>query len=94
LFNLAKDPGETRDLSQVEPKRTADLKARLTAWRKQVGAQENRSNPKFDPALHKRLFEDLDASMLKPAATAAAMRRGLEAWWLEMNAVLPPKKNP
>jgi hypothetical protein len=44
--------------------------------------------------LHKRLFEDLDASMLKPAATAAAMRRGLEAWWLEMNAVLPPKKNP
>jgi arylsulfatase A-like enzyme len=94
LFNLAQDPGETRDLSKREPKRTTDLKARLTAWRKQVGAQENTSNPKFDPALHKRLYEDLDASMLKPAATAAAMRPALEAWRKVMNAVLPRQKSP
>jgi arylsulfatase A len=94
LFNLAKDPGETRDLSESERKRAADLKARLAAWRKEVGAQENAPNPKFDPVLHRRLYEDLDASMLKPAAAAAAMRTDLDAWRKSMNAVLPSKKNP
>jgi arylsulfatase A-like enzyme len=95
LFNLAKDPGEARDLSEAEPKRAADLKARLAAWRKEVGAQENTANPKFDAALHKKLYEEVDVSTLKPAATAAAMRPGLEAWRKAMNDVLPkPKKDP
>ena len=74
LFDLAKDAGETRDLSQVVPKRTAELKAKLAAWRKGIGAQENRPNPMFDPALHKRLYVDVDASMLKPAATALPIK--------------------
>jgi arylsulfatase A-like enzyme len=94
LFDLAGDAGETRDLARAEPKRAADLKARLAAWRKEVGAQENTPNPKFDAALHRQLYEDLDASELKPAATAAAMRPELEAWRKAMNAVLPPKKAP
>jgi arylsulfatase A-like enzyme len=91
LFNLARDPGEARDLASAEPKRAADLKAWLAAWRKEVGAQENAPNPKFDAALHKRLYEDVDAAQLKPAATAAAMRPDWEAWRKAMNAVLPPK---
>jgi arylsulfatase A-like enzyme len=93
LFNLARDAGETRDLAQAEPKRAAELKARLAAWRKEVGAQENTPNPKFDAALHKQLYEDMDVSKLKPAATAAAMRPDLEAWRKLLNAVLP-KKTP
>src|SRR5262249_9958192 len=94
LFNLARDVGETRNLAQAEPKRAADLKARLGAWRKEVGAQENTLNPKFDAALHKPLYEDLDASKLKPAATAAAMRPELETWRKAMNAVLRSKRTP
>jgi arylsulfatase A len=93
LFNLAKDAGETRDLSEAEPMRTADLKGKLGAWRKTVGAQENTPNPDFNEAPHKRCYEDLDVSALKPAATAALMRPGLEAWRKAMNEVLPrPKK--
>jgi arylsulfatase A-like enzyme len=94
LFDLARDPGETRDLARAEPERAADLKVRLAAWRKEVGAQENAPNPKFEAALHRRLYEDLDASRLKQAATAAAMRPELEAWRKAMNAVLPPKRDP
>jgi arylsulfatase A-like enzyme len=94
LFNLAEDPGEARDLARAEPQRAAELKARLAAWRKEAGAQENEPNPKFDAALHRRLYEDVDASQLKPAATAAAMRPDWEAWRKAMNAVLPPKAEP
>jgi arylsulfatase A-like enzyme len=94
LFNLARDAGETRDLARAEPKRAADLKARLAAWRQEVGAQEDTPNPKFDAALHKQLYEDLDASQLKPAVTAAALRPGLKPWREALNAVLPPKRNP
>jgi arylsulfatase A len=93
LFNLAKDPGETHDVSAAEPKRTADLKGKLAAWRKEIGAQENTPNPNFNAALHKKCYEDVDVSELKPAATAAAMRPGLEAWRKAMDDVLPrPKK--
>jgi arylsulfatase A-like enzyme len=94
LFDLARDAGEARDLAGAEPKRAADLKARLAAWRKEVGAQENAPNPNFDAALHRRLYEDQDASKLKPAATAAATRPEWEAWRKAMNAALPPKKGP
>jgi arylsulfatase A-like enzyme len=94
LFNLAKDPGETRNLAQAEPKRAAELKAKLGAWRKEVGAQENTLNPKFDPALHKALYEDVDVSMLKSSATAADMRPGLQGWRKLMNDVLKAKPTP
>jgi arylsulfatase A-like enzyme len=93
LFNLASDVGETRDLFAQEPKRAADLKARLAAWRKAVGAQENTPNPNFDAGLHKRLYLDIDISSLKAGTTAQEMRPKLEAWREGMNAVLPrPKK--
>lgn len=52
LFNLAKDPGETRDLSGRERARVADLLGKLANWRRAVGAQQNTPNPHFDPVLH------------------------------------------
>jgi arylsulfatase A-like enzyme len=94
LFNLAKDPSETEDLSAREPERVREMRGKLAAWRKAIGAQENTPNPHFDPALHKKLYLDIDVSSLKPAATAAAMRPKLEAWRTEMNAVLRPKPKP
>jgi arylsulfatase A-like enzyme len=39
LYDLAKDPGETRDLALEEPAVAARLKATLDAWRKDVGAR-------------------------------------------------------
>ncbi|MNG05810.1 Arylsulfatase [compost metagenome] len=37
LFNIAKDPGETRDLSTEEPRRLAQLKASYAIYAKDVG---------------------------------------------------------
>jgi arylsulfatase A-like enzyme len=42
LFDVVADPGETRDLASEMPERTADLLARLRAWRARVGAVEMR----------------------------------------------------
>ncbi len=88
LFNLARDPGETTDLAAQEAGRAAALKAKLAAWRKAVGAQENTPNPNFDPALYRRLYVDTDVSRLKPAATAAEMTKQLAGWRKEMDAVV------
>ena len=46
LFNLAQDPSEQTDLATRESARAADLRARLDAWRREVGAklpQKNRN---------------------------------------------------
>jgi arylsulfatase A-like enzyme len=39
LFNLRNDPGEHHDLASEQPDRAAQLRARLHAWRADVGAQ-------------------------------------------------------
>ncbi|HEV3142589.1 MAG TPA: sulfatase [Gemmataceae bacterium] len=91
LFDLKYDPGETRDRSNEYGDIVTILKARLHAWRRQIGAQENTANPNFDPAWHKKLYEDIDVSNLKPERTAAEMRPKLQAWRDGMNAVLKKK---
>jgi arylsulfatase A-like enzyme len=85
LFDLSKDPGEANDLSATERDRTAELRAKLTAWRAAVGAQENEPNPAFDAALHKALYVDTDVSKLKPAATAAKTAEPLREWRRQMD---------
>lgn len=50
LYNLGEDIGETRDLAQAHAVRTSKLRAKLDAWRKQVGAQMPTKNPAYDPA--------------------------------------------
>lgn len=39
LYDLRADPGETRNLAAEQPERAAQLRARLQAWRTEVGAQ-------------------------------------------------------
>ena len=50
LFDVARDIGETRDLSREHPTRARALHAELKAWRTRLGAQRPRPNPNYDPA--------------------------------------------
>ena len=45
LFDLVADEGEQRDLARDRPERAAELRGRLEAWRKEVGAAMPVPNP-------------------------------------------------
>lgn len=49
LFNLKQDLGETNNLANQYPERTAQLREQLRLWRDQVGAHEPTPNPAFRP---------------------------------------------
>ncbi len=49
LYNLKDDVGEKTDLARKQPEKAAELRARLHAWRKAVGAQMPTPNPNFKP---------------------------------------------
>lgn len=93
LYDLSKDEGETNDLSAKEPARVADLRGKLEKWRRDVGAQTNTANPKFNGKVWKQLYHDIDTSRLDTEMTAAKMAPKLEPWRSLMNQVLSnPKK--
>ncbi|MBL8792889.1 MAG: sulfatase [Planctomycetia bacterium] len=94
LFNLASDRGETTDLSRQEPDRVKNLRDRLTRWRTEVGAQTNEVNPKFDPALHRPLYEDIDPSRYNPVTASADEFQRMLKWRKQMDAVVPRLKSP
>lgn len=50
LYDLKNDVGERHDLSTAMPEKAKELRARLSAWRKAVGAQLPTPNPNYDPA--------------------------------------------
>jgi arylsulfatase A-like enzyme len=50
LYDIRADVGEKRDLAGSQPQRVAELRAKLHAWQKSVGAQMPTPNPKYDPA--------------------------------------------
>ena len=49
LYNLAEDPYEKNDLSEVEPKRTQQMHRQLMGYLNEVGAKFPQPDPKFDP---------------------------------------------
>ena len=49
LFNLREDLGEQNDLSRSQPKRAAELRAKLHAWRDDVSARMMSPNPDYAP---------------------------------------------
>jgi uncharacterized sulfatase len=49
LYDLERDIGETLDLSETEPEKTAALLQLLDSWRTECGAEFPRPNPEFDP---------------------------------------------
>jgi len=50
LFNIAKDPGERRDLAQQMPDKVKELDQRLTDYLTSVNAQMPTKNPNCDPS--------------------------------------------
>ena len=49
LFQLEKDPGESRNLALDEPKRVEAMAARLKAWQSEAKVQMMRPNPNYLP---------------------------------------------
>ncbi len=49
LFNLAKDPGERRDLAREMPDKVKEMNQRLTEYLLAVNAQMPKPNPNYDP---------------------------------------------
>ncbi|MCX6904309.1 MAG: DUF4976 domain-containing protein, partial [Verrucomicrobia bacterium] len=50
LYNLREDLGEQHNLAARMPEKAAQLRDRLHAWRKEVGAQMPARNPGYDPS--------------------------------------------
>jgi len=48
LYNLAEDPGEQSDLAELLPAKARELREKLGAWRKEIGARESEPNPDYD----------------------------------------------
>ena len=49
LYNLADDPGESRDLADAEPAKTAELREKLTDWIAENVPIRHHINPDYDP---------------------------------------------
>ncbi len=49
LYHVRADIGEMNDLAAAQPHRVAELRARLHAWQRDVGAQLPTPNPNYDP---------------------------------------------
>ena len=47
LYNLAKDPGERTNLAKRNPSKAAELRAKLSAWQKQMKAKMPVLNPDY-----------------------------------------------
>jgi arylsulfatase A-like enzyme len=93
LFDLADDPGETRNRAASEMDRTTQMLAKFRAWRRQIGAQETRPNPEFDAAAHRALYVDRDSSQLNAAGkTAAQLETEWTDWRSAMNAAVKGRR--
>ena len=53
LYNLRDDVGETKNLAEAQPEKVTELKAKLAAWRKEVGAPMPTKNSPTDAAAEK-----------------------------------------
>lgn len=49
LYNIKKNIGESKDLSQSMPEKVKEMKRALQKWRESVGAQYPSKNPNYDP---------------------------------------------
>jgi hypothetical protein len=92
LFDLAKDPSESTNLADKEAARANDLKAKLAAWRQNVGAQEPTPNPDFDAAKHRELYFKRDLSKADLAPTDENRATEWKAWRGAMDAAVAGRK--
>ena len=90
LFDLDKDAAEARDLSASQPRRVAELRQRLAAWRSSVGALANTPNTAVDEAAYRRLYVEFDATRFDPAGADRAAWSAVADWRRHMNAAVSP----
>jgi len=88
LYNLADDIGERHNLAAEQPERALAMRAKLDAWRTDVGAQLNTPNPNHDPALAAPLYRDFDSSAVLPRASAVETAEIFREWRKLMNAAV------
>ena len=84
LYNLRDDIGEQHDLTAQMPDKANELRARLHAWRKEVGAQMPESNPNYDPTK-----PEFTRKPKKEAARGGEIVPGLK--FADTGAWLPPR---
>lgn len=89
LYDLARDPRETRNAAGQNSDRVANMRAALAAWRRDVGAQSNSPNPNFDPIKFHQLYVEVEPSRFDPAQADTNQWSKMQAWRKGMNAVLP-----
>ncbi|MCX6909107.1 MAG: sulfatase [Verrucomicrobia bacterium] len=89
LFNIANDISEKNNLAASEPDRVNQLRVKLDAWREVTGVQTNTPNPRFDAALHRTLYEDMDVSRYNASTADATEFARVLAWRKQMDAVVP-----
>jgi hypothetical protein len=82
LYDLAADPGESRDLSTERPETALELAEQLDRWLESVGADRPRRNLAYDPAAFGRELERALASLggssewTPNGGCASSVRRG------------------
>ncbi len=93
LYNLAADTGEMQNVARQNPERAREMHGWLSAWSETMNAQTNAPNPEFNPALFRRLYEEIDVTRHVPTKASSGAHRRLLQWRKQMNAVVPkPKK--
>jgi hypothetical protein len=80
LFDLSKDPSETKDLAAEEPARVAAMRGKLEAWRRSVGAEGMRANPDFNRGAWENCFVRTDVTRLAALPKSESMRPILADW--------------
>ena len=93
LYNLANDWSETANLATREPQRVREMRQKLFAWIEAMNAQTNSPNPRFQPALYRELYEDVDVSRHIPTQADSAMRARILEWRRQMNAAATKERN-
>jgi arylsulfatase A-like enzyme len=88
LFDLAADVGETNNLADREPKRVAAMGTLLKDAKKRLAAQEMTPNPKFDEALFRKLYVDVDPTRVTVRKTSKETSDPWREWRATMNKVV------
>ncbi len=91
LYDLTTDSGEANECGAEHPERVAELRGKLEAWRREVGAQENKVNPEFAFDRWQKIYGDVDSSSIAPAATFRESRQSRQDWRRGMNDALKAK---
>ncbi len=88
LFDLSKDISEANDVSEQYPQRVAELRGKLERWRRDVGAQRNVPNPRFNVNLWKPLYNEVDVTKLSTTKQATETSTLLQPWRTAMNSAI------